>query len=139
MRAQRPHIHTTNAKGHSAMDFRTLLEGRGWRHAACDSEHHPAAGFVGGTIMVMKLGLREGAVSVGIFGTVMAGLMSFDPRVRETMSDMFGSGAMSPFGDRLGDLGGALWMAARHQSLENAPLLVFATVGAVLTVFMLRS
>jgi len=30
-------------------------------------------------------------------------------------------------------------MAARSQSMDNAPLLVFATVGAVLTVFMLRS
>lgn len=89
--------------------------------------------------MVMKLGLREGAVSAGVFGTVMVGLMSFDPRVRETMSDMVGSGAVSPWGDRIGDLGSALWMAARHQSLENAPLLVFATVGAVLTLFMLRS
>ena len=30
-------------------------------------------------------------------------------------------------------------MAVRHQSLENAPLLVFAAVGAVLFVFMVRT
>jgi hypothetical protein len=89
--------------------------------------------------MVIKMGMREGAVSVGVFATVMIGLMSFDPRVRDTVSDVFGSGAVSPWGDRLGDLGNALWMAARQQSIENAPLLVFATVGAVLMVFMLRS
>ena len=39
----------------------------------------------------------------------------------------------------IAELGGALWSAARYQSIENAPLLVFATVGAVLTVFMLKS
>ena len=33
---------------------------------------------------------------------------------------------------RLSDLGGALSMAVRTQSMENAPLLVFAAVGAVL-------
>ena len=35
--------------------------------------------------------------------------------------------------------GGALWSAVRHQSVDNAPLLVFATVGTVLTIFMLKS
>jgi hypothetical protein len=30
-------------------------------------------------------------------------------------------------------------MAVRHQSLENGPLLVFAAVGAVLFVFMVRT
>ena len=44
-----------------------------------------------------------------------------------------------PLGTRLGELGDALWTAARHQSIDNAPLVVFATVGIVLTIFMLRS
>jgi hypothetical protein len=42
-------------------------------------------------------------------------------------------------GERLSDLGGALWMAAREQSLENAPFLIFAVVGIALVVFMVRS
>ncbi len=29
--------------------------------------------------------------------------------------------------------------ALRHQSIENAPLLIFAAVGAVLFVFMVRA
>lgn len=87
----------------------------------------------------MKLGIREGAVSGGVFVAVLIGLTSVDPRVQDTISDLFGSGGVSPWGDRLGDVGGALWMALRHQSIDNAPLLVFASVGAVLTVFMLRS
>lgn len=89
--------------------------------------------------MTRRLGFREGAVSVGICIVVLLGLTFVDPRVHDAFSDLFSSGAVSPFGDRLGDAANALWMAARHQSIDNAPLLVFATVGSVLTLFMLRS
>ena len=89
--------------------------------------------------MTAKLGLREGAVSGIVFAVVLFGLISVDPRVHDRMSDLFMSGGITPWGDRLGELGSALWMAARTQSIDNAPMLVFVTVGAVLTVFMLRS
>ena len=90
--------------------------------------------------MAARFGIREGAVSAAVFTAVLFALISIDPRVRDHVSDLLaGGGGASPWGARLGDLGDALWMAARHQSLENAPLLVFATVGAVLTVFMLRA
>jgi hypothetical protein len=91
--------------------------------------------------MTFKLGVREGAVSAAVFGGVLFALISVDPRVRDHISDLVGGGGVhvAPWGGRLMELGDALWSAARHQSMENAPLLVFATVGAVLTVFMLRS
>ena len=90
--------------------------------------------------MTAKLGLRDGAVSAAVFGIILFVLVTTDARVRDHVSDLFaGAGNVSPFGDRLGDLGSALWMSLRHQSLDNAPLLVFATVGAVLTLFMLKS
>lgn len=91
--------------------------------------------------MTIKLGVREGAVSATVFSAVLFALISVDPRVREHVGDLFsGAGAgVGPWGSRLGQLGDALWTAARTQSIDNAPLLVFATVGAVLTVFMLRS
>ncbi len=91
--------------------------------------------------MIIRLGIREGAVSAAVFSGVLFALISVDPRVRDHVTDLFaGSGvSVGPWGSRLGELGSALWMAARSQSIENAPLLVFATVGAVLTVFMLRS
>jgi hypothetical protein len=89
--------------------------------------------------MTAKLGVREGATSAIVFAVVMFALVSVDGRVRDCMSDLWGSGSITPFGDRVGDLGSALWSAARTQSMDNAPLLVFATVGTVLTVFMLRS
>jgi hypothetical protein len=70
---------------------------------------------------------------------VLFGLTMFDPRVRDTIADLFSSGSVSPFGDRIGDVGTALWAAVRHQSFENSPMLIFTTVGVVLAVFMMRS
>ena len=88
--------------------------------------------------MTIKLGVREGAVSATVFSAVLFALVSVDPRVREHVGDLFGGG-VGPWGSRLGELGDDMWTAARTQSIDNAPLLVFATVGAVLTVFMLKS
>ena len=45
----------------------------------------------------------------------------------------------APLSARLSDLASVLWSALRHQSIENAPMAVFATVGVLLTLFMLRS
>jgi len=90
--------------------------------------------------MTLKLGMREGALSAAVFGGVMFALVSVDPRVRDHVSDLTGgSTGIAPLGSRLGELGSVLWSAARHQSIDNAPLVVFATVGIVLTIFMLRS
>ena len=88
--------------------------------------------------MTIKLGVREGALSAAVFSCVFFALLSVDPRVRDHVSDVFSGGA-SPWSSRLGNLGDALWTAARSQSIDNAPMLVFATVGVVLTLFMLRS
>ena len=87
----------------------------------------------------MKFGLRDGALSMTIFGALVFVLTTFDPNVRQRVSDLFVSDGVSRWGDRLGDLGGALWDAARTQSIDNAPLVVFATVGVLLTIFMVRS
>jgi hypothetical protein len=90
--------------------------------------------------MTLKMGLRDGAVSAAVFGGVMFALVSIDPRVRDHVSDLVGgTTSVAPIGSRLGELGDVLWSAARHQSIDNAPLAVFATVGIVLTIFMLRS
>ena len=90
--------------------------------------------------MTFKLGLREGALSAAVFGGVMFTLVSIDPRVRDHVSELVGgNGGVAPLSARLSDLSDVLWSAARHQSIENAPLVVFATVGVVLTIFMLRS
>jgi hypothetical protein len=90
--------------------------------------------------MTFKLGLREGVVSAAVFGCVMFALVAVDPRVRDHVSDLVaGNSGVAPMSARLGELGSTLWSAARTQSIDNAPMVVFATVGVVLTIFMLRS
>ena len=89
--------------------------------------------------MTAKLGIRDGAITAVVFGIVLFGLVSFDPRVHDRMTSLLAGGAVSPLGDRFSDLVGALWDAARTQSLDNAPVLVFVAVGALLTLFMVKS
>ena len=87
----------------------------------------------------MKFGMRDGAISFAVFAGVIFALLSIDPTVRERVTEMVSVGGTSSVSGRLGELGGALWMAVRSQSIENAPMMVFATVGVLLTLFMLRS
>ena len=89
--------------------------------------------------MTAKLGIRDGMISGGVFAVVLFGLVSIDPSVHDRVSGLLASGGMTPWGDRFGDLVNALWAAARTQSLDNAPVLVFVTVGTVLTLFMVKS
>jgi hypothetical protein len=75
-----------------------------------------------------------------VFGIILLMLVSVDERVRERFTDLVSGGSgISPWRERLGDLSDALMSAVRTQSIENAPLLIFATVGVVLVVFMVKS
>ena len=88
----------------------------------------------------MKLGIRETIVSPAVFVGILLMLASVDERVRERFANVVASGdGLAPWWDRVGQLGDALMSAIRYQSIENAPLVVFATVGAVLVLFMFRS
>lgn len=78
-------------------------------------------------------------VSGGVFAAMLGGLVIFDERVRERFNDLVSGGAVAPWSDRIGDLGDALMAALKYQSIENGPLLVFATVGAMLFVFMVKT
>lgn len=79
-------------------------------------------------------------LSVTVFVIVLGGLVFVDARVRDRMSALvFGGDGVSSVGDRATELGGALMSALRYQSIENAPLVIFATVGIVLFLFMVRT
>ena len=79
-------------------------------------------------------------LSAVVLVIVRGGLVCVDPRVRERFGALvYGGDGISSAGDRATDLGQALLSALRYQSIENAPLLIFATVGAVLFVFMVRT
>jgi hypothetical protein len=89
--------------------------------------------------MTAKLGIRDGAITAIVFGIVMFGLVFFDPRVHDRMTELAVSGSVTPWGDRVGDLIFTLWTAAATQSMDNAPVLLFVAVGTVLTLFMVKS
>ena len=84
-------------------------------------------------------GLRQAFVSALVFCGVIVGLASFDPRVKIGMENLIhGGNGISSWDDRMVDLGKALVTAVQFQSIDNAPLMIFAAVGAVLFVFMAR-
>jgi hypothetical protein len=85
----------------------------------------------------MKLGARQGIASAAIFVAMVLALMWKDDRVRDLV--VVHAGGASSWGNRATDVGTTLVSAARHQSIENAPMVVFAVVGLVLVVFMLRA
>ena len=68
-------------------------------------------------------------------------LVAFDPRVREQVNvilDGNGRGAASSVSAMVSDISSAVFTAARDQSIDHAPLLIFGTAAAVLTIFVLR-
>lgn len=65
-------------------------------------------------------------------------LVSIDPRVREHMSSVASPKGASTMGQGAMDLAGVLVSAVKHQSIENSPLVIFAVVGAILVLFMLK-
>ncbi len=87
----------------------------------------------------MKVGVRESVLSIAVFAGIIIALASVDPTLRERMTDFVSGGGVGHLGNRAGDVGGALWTALRTQSIENAPMVVFATVGVLLTLFMFKS
>jgi hypothetical protein len=114
------------------------MHGISARHVDCDPTGAPRETGIAHP-MTAKLGIRDGAISGVVFAVVLFGLISVDPRVHDRMTDLLASGRVTPWGDRVGDLVNALWSAARTQSVENAPALVFVTIGTVLTLFMVKS
>lgn len=89
----------------------------------------------------MARGLREAIGSILCVAIVLGVLVSMDQRVHMRVADLLGDpieGGQT-IGARVGDLAYTLWLAARDQSLDHGPLLVFTVAGAVLVLFMLRT
>jgi hypothetical protein len=71
---------------------------------------------------------------------LLAGLVLIDPRVREhALVGTSSSSSAVDVSTRLSDVTSAVVVAARHQSLEHAPMMIFVTVASVLFVAMFRS
>jgi hypothetical protein len=81
------------------------------------------------------------AAAAGVTGVVM-GLAAIDPRVREAVasgiSGRMPAGDVGSAGARIQQLAMVIFDAVRDQSIEHAPLTIFALAAVVLLLFMLR-
>jgi hypothetical protein len=87
-----------------------------------------------------KFGFKQALMSTAVFAGILLTLVSVDERVRERFHELLANGdSIGSWSDRASYLGEVVLSAVRHQSIENAPLVVFATVGTVLFLFMVRT
>ena len=93
----------------------------------------------GSQTMKVKLGIRQALISGGVFVILILSLVSVDARVQERFNDLVGPGSVTSFADRASQLGDALATAVKYQSIENAPMVIFAAAGAILLLFMVRT
>lgn len=87
-------------------------------------------------------GVAEGVSSAICLAAVLATLVTIDARVRDQFTLLFrqaSDGRLSTWGERLGELGGAIVSAARDQSIDNAPMLIFTFVAALIVFFLART
>jgi hypothetical protein len=90
----------------------------------------------------MRRALREGLMSAATVVILLMVLIGADDRVREQVSmrvSAHPSVELASAGRHLSDLTTVITQAARTQSLEHAPLLIFTLAAAVLLLFMLRT
>lgn len=83
---------------------------------------------------------RQMLLSMTAFALVVGGLVYVDPRVRDKFSQLVSGGnGISSWDNRIVDLGAVLIAAIKSQSIDNGPVVVFAAVGAILFLFMVRT
>ena len=82
----------------------------------------------------------DALTSVGVLGVVLVTLMSVDVRVREQVRTVITSTShVGDAGGRIGDVGAVLFEAARTQSVDHAPMIIFIAAASVLVLFMVRT
>ena len=90
----------------------------------------------------MRRAFGEGLMSAGAVTIVMLTLIALDGRVREQLVLRFAAHPtkqLSSAGESLRDLTAVIFEAAHDQTIDHAPLLIFALVATVLVLFMLRT
>jgi hypothetical protein len=83
---------------------------------------------------------RSMLLSVTGFAVVAGGVAWFDPRVREKFAQLLHAGdGIASWDNRFVEFASAVVSAIRYQSVDNGAIMVFAAVGAVLFLFMVRT
>jgi hypothetical protein len=81
--------------------------------------------------------------AVGGVSVLLLGLAAIDERVRGQIVSLLRGGApsaeLASVGEQVEGLAVTVMQALRHQSIEHAPLVIFALAAMVLVLFMLRT
>ena len=90
----------------------------------------------------LTLRARDLATSLSGFLAVLATLIVFDDRVSRQLEMLSRRGPereLLVMRDFLSSLGSAIALAARDQSIDHAPMLVFTAIAILLVIFMVRT
>ena len=82
----------------------------------------------------------DALASAGVLGIVLVTLMSIDVRVREQVRNVVASSShVGDTGGKIGEIGAVLFEAARTQSIDHGPMIIFIAAASVLVLFMVRT
>lgn len=89
----------------------------------------------------MRRAFGEALMSAGTVAVLLLALVAADGRVRDEVSRRIArpSVELAGAGQQMGNLTSVIAAVVRHQSIEHAPLLIFALAATVLVLLMLRT
>jgi hypothetical protein len=94
-------------------------------------------------VVRIKRPISDALISIGALAILLAVLVSVDERVRQQVSlRLTGGSAQAELrgaGVQVQDVAAVIIDAARHQSIEHAPMMLFVVAASVLFLFMLRT
>jgi hypothetical protein len=84
--------------------------------------------------------LRQFLLSLGGFALLLAALVAADSRVRDELNRLlWGGDGVTSWDDRAMAMTSSLTDTFQFQGIDNGPIMVFAVVGGVLFLLMLRA
>jgi hypothetical protein len=90
----------------------------------------------------MRRVIGDAMVSAGTLGLLLLALMSVDARLRERVAQIVtspSSADLTGAGAQVREVATVMLSAARDQSIEHAPLMIFTVAAVVLVLFMVRT
>ena len=91
----------------------------------------------------MRRVINDALISLGALVVLLVALVSIDDRVRERAMQLVttppSSAEITRAGTQIESVSTVLFKAARYQSVEHAPLVIFGVAATILVLFMLRT
>ena len=92
---------------------------------------------------VLRRPLSSALAAAGGLCALLIGLVAIDDRVRDQVATVFArqgpTAEISSYASRLEEMAAIVGHAVRDQSIEHAPMVIFALAAMVLVLFMTRT